>query len=105
MPHPEVTAQGLAAKPTFETDDMVLLNRSADRNRRGGHFRGGRRYRHAEAAQRTVYRSNVTSELIGGDPVLREITANDSDYEAAIELVRDAFLGHFPNQLLNPIYG
>ena len=26
MPHPEVAAQGFAVKPTFETDDMLLLD-------------------------------------------------------------------------------
>ena len=46
------------------------------------------------------------SELIGSDLVLRDITANDSDYEAAIELVRDAFLSQFPQSVArsNPIY-
>jgi hypothetical protein len=84
---------------------MVSLNRSADRNRRRERFRSGRRGRHAKATERSVHRCNKTRELIGSDLVLRDITANDGDHQAAIELLRDAFLAHFPNQrLLDPIW-
>ena len=94
MPHPEVPPQGLAAAPTFETDDMVLMHGSPDRNRRGQR-RHGRRRCHAEAAERAVNGCNEVPELIGSDLVLRDITANDSDHEAAIYLLR---VGHFSNQ-------
>ena len=92
MPDPEVATQGLAAEPTFETDKMVLLHGSPDRDRRGQRFRHGRRRCHAEAAERAVNGCDEVSELIGSDFVLGDITANDSNYEGAIYLL---CVGHF----------
>src|SRR5262249_26184047 len=103
MPHPEVATQGLTAKPTLKTNDMVLLNRSPDRHRRTARFCGGFRPSHAEATQRTMRRCDERSELFGSDLVLRDVIANDGDHEGEIELLRDAFLGHFPTKrLLDP---
>ena len=100
VPDPEVATQDFATEPTFETDDMVLLHGSPDRHRRGQRFRHARGRCHADVTERAVNGCNEAPELIGSDPVVREITANDRDHEATIYLLRGAFVGHIPTKRL-----
>jgi hypothetical protein len=93
MLHPEVAAQDLRAKPTFETDDMIPLHRAPDRDRRRQRFRRQRR-RSVQPTERLVYGCNQTRELIDGDRVLRNITLDDMRDQAGIDLLRRAFLSH-----------
>ena len=96
MLHPEVAAQDLRAKPTFETDDMILLHRAPDRDRRRQRFRRQRR-RSAQLAEWLVYGCNQARELIGGDRVFRDITPDDTRDQGGIDLLCCAFLVHVPN--------
>lgn len=96
VPDPEVTTQRRAAKPAFETDDMVSLHRAPDRDRRRQYFCLGRRA--AGAAERTVYDCDETCELIDSDAVFCDITLDDARDQAAIDGQRCVFLGHIqPN--------
>ena len=83
-----------ATKPTFETDDMILLHRAPDRDRRRQGFRHGCRRICAEAAEHTVYRSNQARKLIGSDAVFSDIAADDHRHQAGIDLLRGTLVGH-----------
>ena len=93
MLQPEVATQGLAAKPTLEADDMVLLHRAPDRDRRRQRFRRQRRHS-AEPTECLVYGCDQTRELIDSDRVFRKITLDDMRDQAAIDLLRPVFLNH-----------
>jgi hypothetical protein len=93
MLHPEMAAQGLGAKPTFEADNMILLYRAPDRDRRGQRWRRQRRCS-AEPTECLVYDCNQTRELIDSDRVFGNITLDDMRDQAGIDLLRRAFLSH-----------
>ena len=93
VPHPEVTPKGQAPKPAFQTDDMILLHRTPDRDRRHQRFRRQRR-RSAQSTECLVYGCDQAGELIDGDRVFRNITLDDIRDQAGIDLVRRAFLSH-----------
>ena len=95
MPQPEVATQGLAAKPTLEADDMVLLHRAPDRDRRRQRFRRQRR-RSAQPTECRVYGCDQTRELIDSDAVFRDITLDDTRDQARINFLGCAFLAHIP---------
>ena len=90
---PKMAAQGLGAKPTFETDDMILLHRAPDRDRRRQRFRRQRRHS-AEPTECLVYGCDQTGELIDSDRVFYNITLDDMRDQAAIDLLRPVFLDH-----------
>ena len=68
----DMPAEHLAEKPAFETDDMVVLHRSLDRDSR--HQRRRRRRALAEATERPMYRRYQSRNLINADTILRDIT-------------------------------
>jgi hypothetical protein len=92
MLHPQVAAQGFGAKPTFETDDMILLHRASDRDRRRRRFRCQRR--RSSEAEGLIYGCNQARELIDSDLIFGNITPNDMRDQAGIHLLRRAFLSH-----------
>lgn len=81
--HPQMAAQGLAAKPTFEADDMVMLHRPPDRHRR--HQRLGGR-----ALPDIVYRSDQTRQFTDRDAVV-SVVSDITAHEAGNEMRIDAF--------------
>ena len=94
MRHAEMPEQHQAAKPAFEADDMLVLHRSPDRNRRRqGLGRGHRRIR-AETTERAVHRCNQPRELIHADTVLRDLTTDDLGDQDGVDFLCTAVIGH-----------
>ena len=81
-----------ATKPAFETDDMVVLHRSPNRDCR--HQRDRLRRALAEATERAMHRRNQSRELINGDTILPDITTDDLGDQAGINLLRTAVISH-----------
>lgn len=92
MRHAQMPAQHLAAKPTFEANDMVALHRSLDRDRRLQRDRCRRAL--AEATERAMHCRNQSRNLIDGDTILRDITTDDLRNQDRINLLRTAVIGH-----------
>ena len=90
----EMPAQHQAAKPAFEADDMLVLHRSPDRNRRRQGFGREHRRVRAETTERAMHRCDKTPDLIDTDTVLPDITTDDLRNQAGIDLLRGTFLGH-----------
>jgi hypothetical protein len=90
----EMPAQHQATKPAFEADNMLVLHRSPDRNRRRQRFRQGRRRVRPEAAERAVYRCDQTPDLIDTDTVLPDITPNNLRNQVGIDFLGTAVVGH-----------
>jgi hypothetical protein len=93
MRHAQMPAQRLAAKPAFEADDMVVLHRSPDRDRRRQRDGGRHRRALAKAGKRAMHHRNQSRNLINGDIILRDITPDDLRNQAEIN-PRDVFIGH-----------
>ena len=85
-------AQHLAAKPAFEANDMVVLHRAPDRDRRFQRDRCRRAL--AEAAEGTMYCCNQPRHLIEPDTIFSDITTDDLRHHARIHLLRTAVIGH-----------
>ena len=84
VPQPKVAAQGLGAKPTFETDNMILLHRAPDRHRRLRpllHWRGA-----PETGQCAMHLNDKCSEPVGRDLVMSHIAADDAHNLIEIDL-------------------
>ena len=85
-------AEHPAAISAFEADDMVVLHRSPNRDCR--HQCDRLRRALAEATEGAMHRCNQSRELIDGDTILRNITTDDLRYQAGINLLRTAVIGH-----------
>jgi hypothetical protein len=101
VPHPEVAAQGLAAKPAFETDDMVLLHGSPDRDSRSQGFLGEGRRVCTERPEGAPHRCNEPADLIDCDAVVPNITTDDLGDEARADLNSTAIFNHFYSRFLD----
>jgi hypothetical protein len=83
MLHSEVAAQGLGAKPAFKTDDMILLHRTPDRDRRCQPCRPRWR-RSAETTECLVYGCDQSRDLIASDRAFRNITLDDIRHQSGL---------------------
>jgi hypothetical protein len=71
MLHLQMAAQGLGAKPALEANDVMLLDRASDRNRR---FRLLlHRCGTPETGKRPMHLDNQSCELVGRDLVMPHI--------------------------------
>ena len=77
MSDAEMAAEHLAAISAIETDDMVALYRSPDRDRRHQRRRRRRRCALAETTERAMHRRYQCRNLINADTILRDITPDD----------------------------
>ena len=75
MAHPEMAAQGVTAKPTFETNDIVAPHRLPDRHCR---LERQRRCTRLEPAKRSMHLDDQCHELVGSDLVMPHVAPDDA---------------------------
>jgi hypothetical protein len=84
MSDAEMPAEHPAAISAFETDDMLVLHRSPDRDCR-------RRGALAEATERAMHFCNQARDLIDADSILRDVATDDPHNQAKISRLRGTF--------------
>jgi hypothetical protein len=92
--HPQMTSQSLAAKPALEAHHILIRDRLSDGHRRLGRL--GLRRPAAETLERSMHLANQSRELVGRDPVVPNVTADDLRNMIKINLPRRAVAFHVP---------
>ena len=86
MGGPDVPAEHLPAPAAIQADDVIAVNGSPDRNRRGSLDDGFCPF--AEAGERPMHGRDHGGELIGGDLIASKIRADDLRHEFGQLLIR-----------------
>jgi hypothetical protein len=91
--HLQMPAQGLGAKPAFETHDVIGLHRSPDRHRRLARlrwWRGGL----SQTCKRPIDTGNQSRQFFGRDRVLSNVAADNLHNLIEINLPRRVVAFH-----------
>ena len=90
----EMPPERLAAPATFETNDIIVMNRSPDRHS-GGPVSLGFGCRFSDSGERLMHGRDQHSELIGPNLVSPNVRGNNRRREFSINRCRLWFVGHF----------
>jgi hypothetical protein len=90
MASSEMPSEHLAAPAAFEANDMIMVNRSADRHGRGSLLVGFCRW-FTESRERRMDGRNKRRELVGRNLVLPNIRSNNVGCESSTKW---RFFGH-----------